>query len=166
MTAPLADVTILAVEQFGAGPWATLQLADLGARVVKIEDPLAGGDVARVMHPGQSGEDSLYFETLNGGKQSASLDLRCKAGQDAFRALVRGSDAVFSNLRGDQPAKLRLRYDDLKHVNPRIVCVSLSGFGMTGPRARLSVLMLTKCSATAHRSSADGPKLARRSTRR
>ena len=135
MTAPLADVTILAVEQFGAGPWATLQLADLGARVVKIEDPLAGGDVARLMHPGQSGEDSLYFETLNGGKQSASLDLRCAAGQEAFRALVRGSDAVFSNLRGDQPARLGLRFAELAPVNPRIVCCALTGYGMTGPRA-------------------------------
>ena len=87
------------------------------------------------MHPGQSGEDSLYFETLNGGKQSASLDLRCKAGQDAFRALVRGSDAVFSNLRGDQPARLGLRFAELAPVNPRIVCCALTGYGMTGPRA-------------------------------
>ena len=135
MSAPLADVTILAVEQFGAGPWATLQLADLGARVIKIEDPLARGDVARFMHPGQSGEDSLYFETFNGGKQSLSLDLRCEAGQEAFHAVVRGADAVFSNLRGDQPARLGLRYADLSRANPRIVCCALTGYGMTGPRA-------------------------------
>ena len=135
MTTPLADVTVLAIEQFGAGPWATLQLADLGARVIKIEDPLAGGDIARAMHPGQSGEDSLYFETFNGGKQSLSLDLRCEAGQEAFRAVVRGADAVFSNLRGDQPARLGLRYADLASVNPRIVCCALTGYGMTGPRA-------------------------------
>ena len=132
---PLADVRVLAIEQFGAGPWATLQLADLGAEVIKIEDPASGGDVGRYVPPFQEGEDSLFFETFNRNKKSISLDLRDPAGRDRFEELVRVSDVVFSNLRGDQPAKLRLRYDDLKHLNPRIVCCSLSGFGMTGPRA-------------------------------
>jgi crotonobetainyl-CoA:carnitine CoA-transferase CaiB-like acyl-CoA transferase len=63
------------------------------------------------------------------------LDLRLEDGRERFERLVRVSDVVFSNLRGDQPEKLRLRYDDLKHLNERIVCCSLSGFGMTGPRA-------------------------------
>ncbi len=132
---PLADVRVLAIEQFGAGPWATLQLADLGAEVIKIEDPASGGDVGRYVPPFQEGEDSLFFETFNRNKKSISLDLRDAAGRDRFEELVRVSDVVFSNLRGDQPAKLRLRYDDLKHLNPRIVCCSLSGFGMTGARA-------------------------------
>ena len=132
---PLADVRVLAIEQFGAGPWATLQLADLGAEVIKIEDPASGGDVGRYVPPFQEGEDSLFFETFNRNKKSISLDLRDPAGRDRFEELVRVSDVVFSNLRGDQPAKLRLRYDDLKHLNPRIVCCSLSGFGMTGARA-------------------------------
>jgi crotonobetainyl-CoA:carnitine CoA-transferase CaiB-like acyl-CoA transferase len=132
---PLADVRLLAIEQFGAGPWATLQLADLGAEVIKIEDPASGGDVGRYVPPIQEGEDSLFFETFNRNKKSVSLDLRDAAGRERFEGLVRLSDVVFSNLRGDQPAKLRLRYDDLKHLNPRIVCCSLSGFGMTGPRA-------------------------------
>jgi crotonobetainyl-CoA:carnitine CoA-transferase CaiB-like acyl-CoA transferase len=132
---PLADVRVLAIEQFGAGPWATLQLADLGAEVIKIEDPASGGDVGRYVPPFQEGEDSLFFETFNRNKKSVSLDLRDAAGRERFEGLVRLSDVVFSNLRGDQPAKLRLRYDDLKHLNPRIVCCSLSGFGMTGPRA-------------------------------
>ena len=135
MTLPLADVRILAVEQFGAGPWGTLQLADLGADVVKLEDPASAGDVGRYVPPFQEGEDSLFFETFNRNKKSISLDLRDSAGRDRFEELVRVSDVVFSNLRGDQPAKLRLRYDDLKHLNPGIVCCSLSGFGMTGPRA-------------------------------
>ena len=126
---------MVAVEQFGAGPWGTLQLADLGAEVLKIEDPASGGDVGRYVPPFQEGEDSLFFETLNRGKKSISLDLRDTAGRERFEALVRVSDVVFSNLRGDQPAKLRLLYDDLKHLNPRIVCCSLSGFGMTGTRA-------------------------------
>jgi crotonobetainyl-CoA:carnitine CoA-transferase CaiB-like acyl-CoA transferase len=132
---PLADVRILAIEQFGAGPWATLQLADLGAEVIKIEDPASAGDVGRYVPPFQEGEDSLFFETFNRNKKSVSLDLRDEAGRERFEGLVRVSDVVFSNLRGDQPAKLRLLYDDLRELNPRIVCCSLSGFGMTGPRA-------------------------------
>jgi crotonobetainyl-CoA:carnitine CoA-transferase CaiB-like acyl-CoA transferase len=135
VTLPLAGVRILAIEQFGAGPWATLQLADLGADVIKIEDPTVGGDVSRYVPPFQDGEDSLFFEAFNRGKRSVSLDLRHPRGRDVLEDLARSADVVFSNLRGDQPAKLRLRYDDLKDVNPRIVCCSLSGFGMTGPRA-------------------------------
>ena len=134
-TLPLADVRIVAVEQFGAGPWATLQLADLGAEVIKLEDPSAGGDVGRYVPPFQEGEDSLFFETFNRGKKSVSLDLRHPDARDVLHDLVRRCDAVYSNLRGDQPAKLGLTYDRLQKVNPRIVCCSLSGFGMTGPRA-------------------------------
>ena len=132
---PLADVRVIAVEQFGAGPWGTLQLADLGAEVIKIEDPSSGGDVGRYVPPFAEGEDSLFFETFNRNKKSVSLDLRHPDARAVFEDLVRVADVVYSNLRGDQPAKLRLTYDDLKHVNPRIVCCSLSGFGMTGPRA-------------------------------
>jgi len=135
VTFPLADVRILAVEQFGAGPWGTLQLADLGADVIKIEDPAVRGDVGRYVPPFQEGESSLFFETFNRNKRSVSLDLRHIEGRAVFEDLVRVADVVYSNLRGDQPAKLRLVYDDLKDVNPRIVCCSLSGFGMTGPRA-------------------------------
>jgi crotonobetainyl-CoA:carnitine CoA-transferase CaiB-like acyl-CoA transferase len=132
---PLADIRVLAIEQFGAGPWATLQLADLGAEVIKIEDPASGGDVGRYVPPFQEGDDSLFFETFNRNKKSVSLDLRLEADRERFESLVRVSDVVFSNLRGDQPEKLRLRYADLQHLNPRLVCCSLSGFGMTGPRA-------------------------------
>ena len=89
MTAPLADVRVLAVEQFGAGPWATLQLADLGAEVIKIEDPLSGGDVGRYVPPFQSGEDSLFFETFNREKKSVSLDLRRPESRAVFEDLVR-----------------------------------------------------------------------------
>lgn len=135
MKPPLEDVRIIAVEQYGAGPWGTLQLADLGAEVIKIEDPASGGDVGRYVPPFQEEEDSLFFETFNRNKKSMSLDLRKPAGRRVLEDLVRASDALYSNLRGDQPARLRLTYDDLKTVNPRIVCVSLSGFGMTGPRA-------------------------------
>lgn len=134
MTLPLAGITVLAFEQYGAGPWATLQLADLGADVVKVEDPAAGGDVGRYVPPYQEGEDSLFFETFNRGKRSVSLDLRHPRGREVLHDLVAAVDVVFSNLRGDQPERLGLTYAQLRDVNPRIVCCSLSGFGMTGPR--------------------------------
>ncbi|WP_329052972.1 CoA transferase [Amycolatopsis sp. NBC_01488] len=132
---PLDDVRILAVEQYGAGPFGSLLLADLGAEVIKIEDPATGGDVARYVPPYAEGEDSLFYQSFNRNKHSISLDLRNEHGRQVFEELVRHADAVYSNLRGDVPARLRIRYDDLKHLNPAIVCCSLSGFGMTGPRA-------------------------------
>ena len=131
---PLGDVRIIAIEQYGAGPFGTLHLADMGAEVIKIEDPRVGGDVGRYVPPFQAAEDSLFFETFNRNKRSLSLDIATPAGRQVFADLVRISDAVYSNLRGDVPARLRIRYVDLKHLNPAIVCCSLSGFGMTGPR--------------------------------
>ena len=131
---PLEDIRIVAVEQYGAGPFGSLHLADLGAEVIKVEDARTGGDIGRYVPPFQAGEDSLFYESFNRNKKSISLDLATRAGQEVLRDLVRVSDAVYSNLRGDIPERLGLRYDDLKDINPRIVCCSLSGFGMTGPR--------------------------------
>ena len=133
---PLEDVRIIAVEQFGAGPFCSLHLADLGAEVIKIEDPRTGGDVSRYVPPYQEGEDSLFFETFNRNKKSLSLDLTNSRGREVFEDLVKVSDVVHSNLRGDVPARLRLTYADLQHLNPAIVCSSLSGYGMTGPRSK------------------------------
>lgn len=135
MNAPLQDVRVIAVEQYGAGPWGSVQLADLGADIIKIEDPGSGGDVGRHVPPFQEDGDSLFFETFNRNKRSLALDMSSSAGREVFRALATDADVVYSNLRGDVPAKLGLRYQDLKHVNPAIVCCSLSAFGMTGPRA-------------------------------
>jgi crotonobetainyl-CoA:carnitine CoA-transferase CaiB-like acyl-CoA transferase len=134
VTLPLEGIRILSLEQFGAGPFGTSHLADLGAEVIKIEDPASGGDVGRYVPPYTSGEDSLFFETFNRGKKSISLDLGSAEGRAIFLKLVAVSDAVFSNMRGDVPAKIGITYDDLKDTNPAIVCCSLSGFGMTGPR--------------------------------
>jgi crotonobetainyl-CoA:carnitine CoA-transferase CaiB-like acyl-CoA transferase len=134
MTRPLEDVRIIAVEQYGAGPFGSVHLADLGADVIKIEDPRVGGDVGRYVPPYAEGEDSLFFEAFNRNKRSLSLDLATESGRRVFEDLVRTSDAVYSNLRGDVPAKIGIRYDDLKHLNPKIVCCALTGFGMTGPR--------------------------------
>ncbi len=133
--APLEGTRILAVSQFGAGPFGTQVLAELGAEIVKIEDPEVGGDVSRYVPPYLADADSLYFQSFNRGKKSVALNLRHPDGQAVFRDLVRVSDAVFNNVRGDQPGKLGLTYDALKDVNPRIVCCSLSGFGSAGPRA-------------------------------
>jgi crotonobetainyl-CoA:carnitine CoA-transferase CaiB-like acyl-CoA transferase len=132
---PLADLRVIAFEQFGAGPWGTLQLADLGAEVIKIEDPASGGDVSRYVPPFAEGEDALFFEAFNRNKKSISLDLRRAEARGVLEDLVRSADVVYSNLRGDQPKRLGITYEQLKHVNEKIVCCSLSGFGMTGPRA-------------------------------
>ena len=132
---PLEDLRIIAIEQYGAGPFASVHLADLGAEVIKIEDPASRGDVGRHVPPYQEGEDSLFFEAFNRNKRSVSLNLNTVAGRTVFNDLVRVSDVVFSNLRGDVPAKIGITHADLRHLNPAIVCCSLSGFGMTGPRS-------------------------------
>lgn len=100
---PLEDIRIVAVEQYGAGPFGSVQLADMGAEIIKIEDPRTGGDVARYVGPYQDAENSLFYETFNRNKKSVSLDLSTDAGQAVFHELVRVSDAVYSNLRGDVP---------------------------------------------------------------
>lgn len=135
--APLAGIRVVAVEQYGAGPFGSLYLADLGAEIIKIEDPSAGGDVSRYIPPGTSGTDSLFFEAFNRSKRSVALDLKHPGGREVFERLVASADAVYSNLRGDQPARLGLRYADLAGVNPRIVCVALTGYGDRPDQARL-----------------------------
>lgn len=132
---PLEDIRIIAIEQYGAGPWGSVHLADLGADVIKIENPGTGGDVSRHVPPYEEDGESLFFETFNRNKRSIDLDITTPAGRTVLERLVRVSDAVFSNLRGDVPAKLRIRYEDLSAINPRIVCCSLSAYGMTGPRS-------------------------------
>jgi crotonobetainyl-CoA:carnitine CoA-transferase CaiB-like acyl-CoA transferase len=130
---PLGDIRVIAVEQYAAGPYGTLHLADLGADVIKIEPP--GGDVGRHVPPYTIGNDSLFFQSLNRNKRSVGLDIASPAGREVLRDLVAHSDGVYSNLRGDVPRKLGITYLQLKDVNPQIVCCSLSGYGMTGPRA-------------------------------
>lgn len=127
--APLAGLRVIAVEQYGAGPLGSMYLADLGADIIKIEDPAVGGDVSRYIPPGVVGSDSLFFEAFNRNKRAVALDLKHPGGRSVLERLVASADAVYSNLRGDQPARLKIRYDDLAGINPRIVCVALSGFG-------------------------------------
>jgi len=132
---PLSGVRILAIEQYGAGPFGTMLLADMGAEVVKIEPP-GEGEMARAVGPHflEDGS-SQFFHSFNRNKHSLTLDLKAPEGREVFHRLVAGSDAVLNNLRGNQPAKLGLTYDDLAPHNPKIVCAHLSAYGREGERA-------------------------------
>jgi len=139
MPGPLAGVKILAVEQYGAGPFGTQQLADLGATVIKIENRRMGGEYARELGPfyveGANGTDrSLFFQSINRGKKSLTLDLGHPKGKEIFGRLIASADAVANNLRGDVPEKLGITYDALKDSNPAIVCAHCSAYGRTGER--------------------------------
>lgn len=132
---PLQGLRILAVEQYGAGPYGSMHLADLGAEVIKIESP-PGGDVSRATGPYFLGEgDSLFFQTFNLNKRSLRLDLKAAEGREVFEKLVASADAVLNNLRGDQPGKLGLDYATLSRLNPKIVCAHLSAYGRDNERA-------------------------------
>jgi len=133
---PLKSVRVVAVEQYGAGPFGTMFLADLGAEVIKIENPNDGGDMARSVGPHFFGpHDSLFYHSLNRNKKSFTLDLSRPESRPVFHELVETADAVCSNLRGDVPEKLGLTYAHLKHWNPKVVCAHLSAYGRAGPRA-------------------------------
>jgi succinate--hydroxymethylglutarate CoA-transferase len=136
MTLPLSGCRIIAVEQYGAGPYGTAHLADLGADVIKIEAASMGGDMARTVGPYFLGEgDSQFYQTFNRNKRSLALDLKHPRGREVLLRLVAQADGLMGNLRGDQPGKLGLTYDDLKGANPAIVCAHLSAYGRDGDRA-------------------------------
>src|SRR5262245_812924 len=135
MTLPLDGLRILALTQLGAGPYGMQILGDLGAEIIKIEDPTSGGDEARNVPPEPIGGDSLYYQSFNRNTRSLTLNLRTPGGREVLRRLAARADAVYANPRGDLPAKLGLDYASLKDVNPRIVCCTLTGFGRSGPRA-------------------------------
>jgi succinate---hydroxymethylglutarate CoA-transferase len=133
---PLAGVRILGVEQYGAGPFGSMQLADMGAEVIKIENPAEGGDVSRYVGPYFLGErDSHFFQAFNRNKRSITLNLRAPEAQRVLHDLAATADGMLDNLRGDQPPRLGVTYDQLKSANPRIVCAHLSAYGRKGERA-------------------------------
>ncbi|MEM9705264.1 MAG: CoA transferase, partial [Pseudomonadota bacterium] len=132
----LEGVRVLAVEQYGAGPYGSMLLAELGAEVIKIEAPSMGGDVSRSVGPYFLGEgDSQFFQTFSRNKKSVALEIKTEKGRTEFEKLVKSADAVINNLRGDQPTKLRITFPDLRDINPRIVCAHLSAYGRDNERA-------------------------------
>jgi crotonobetainyl-CoA:carnitine CoA-transferase CaiB-like acyl-CoA transferase len=133
---PLHGVRIVSVEQFGAAPYGTMLLADLGAEVIKVENAAIGGDPSRKTGPYMLGEnDSEYFQAFNSNKKSVALDLRSDEGKAALLGLIGGADALVNNLRGDLPSKMGLDYKTLAPVKPSIVCVHLSAYGRDNERA-------------------------------
>lgn len=133
---PLTGYRILSAEQYGAGPYGTMLLAQLGAEVIKIEPPRVG-DTARAVGPHYLREgESVYFQTFNLNKKSLTLDLRSDKGQEIFRKLAGEVHVVANNMRGDLPEKLGLTYDALKDINPAVVCAHLSAYGRDNERAR------------------------------
>ena len=134
-SSPLAGVRVLTFESFGAGPFGSMYLADLGAEVIKIENRSQGGDASRGMGPHFLAErDSHYFQTFNLNKKSCALDLKHPLGRNAFLSLAATADAVMNNLRGDQPEKLGLTYSALQSVKPQLVCAHLSAYGRDNER--------------------------------
>ncbi|MCZ8086648.1 CaiB/BaiF CoA transferase family protein [Brevundimonas sp.] len=132
---PLEGVRVLAVEQYGAGPYGTMLMAELGAEVIKIEAPSMGGDVSRQTGPYFLGDqDSQFFQTFSRSKSSVALEIKTPQGRADFERLVRSADAVVNNLRGDQPAKMRIDYPALKDTKPSIVCAHLSAYGRGNSR--------------------------------
>jgi crotonobetainyl-CoA:carnitine CoA-transferase CaiB-like acyl-CoA transferase len=133
---PLHGVCIVSVEQFGAAPYGTMLLADLGAEVIKIENAAIGGDPARKTGPYFLGtNDSEYYQAFNINKKSVALDLRSAEGKAALGTLIKTADALVNNLRGDLPAKMGLDYKTLASINPKLVCVHVSAYGRDNERA-------------------------------
>ncbi len=133
--APLNGVRVLEVGNYMAGPFGGMQLADLGADVIKIETP-EGGDIVRTTAPFQNGESATFIR-LNRNKRSIALDLKDARGKDVFKRLVATADVVIENLRPGAMAKLGLDYQSLKEKNPRLVYVAASGWGQDGPLSHL-----------------------------
>src|SRR5436305_671821 len=132
MTAgPLADVVVIDLTRVLAGPFCTMMLAELGARVIKVENP-DGGDDARRFGPFVGGK-SAYFLSLNRGKESVALNLKEPADRATLLALVRRGDVLVENYRPGTLERLGLGYEQLRAENPRLIYAAVSGFGHTGP---------------------------------
>lgn len=157
---PLQGFRIISAEQYGAGPYGTLFLAQMGADVIKIEPP-KGGDTARGVGPHFLREgESLYFQTFNLNKRSLTLDLATDQGQEVLHKLAKNAHAVANNLRGDVPAKVGLIYDALKETNPAIVCAHASAYGRDNARAKwpgYDYLMQAEAGFCALTGEPDGP---------
>lgn len=130
MSGPLGALRVIEVGHMLAGPYCGLLLADMGAEVLKIEPP--EGDIARRVSPHFVGPHNAYFASLNRNKKSVVLDLASPAGRAELERLAAGAHALVTNLRPSAIRKLGLTYDALRHCNPRLVCVALTGYGLEG----------------------------------
>jgi CoA:oxalate CoA-transferase len=130
---PLDGVRVLDLSRVLAGPYCAALLRDLGAEVIKVEPP--GGDDARHLGPFRNGE-SVYFDQLNRGKKSVTLDLKSSRAVELLDRLVEQSDVLVENFRPGVTKRLGIDYERLSSVNPRLVYASISGFGQTGPLAQ------------------------------
>lgn len=131
MSLPLEGIVVLEVSRVLAGPYLGMQLADMGAEVIKIEMPKRG-DEARFMGPFVNNE-SAYFMSVNRNKRSLTLDLKHPEGKELFLRLARKADVILENNRPRAMARLGLDYKSVREINPRIIYVSVSGFGHSGP---------------------------------
>jgi formyl-CoA transferase len=138
VTAPLDGLRVLEVGNYMAGPFCGMQLADLGADVVKIEDP-RGGDLTRRLEPIVDGE-SGNFVRLNRSKRSIALDLKSDAGRDVFRRLAARADVIVENLRPGTMGDLGLAPRELLDANPRLIYAAVTGWGLDGPYAERPAL--------------------------
>jgi crotonobetainyl-CoA:carnitine CoA-transferase CaiB-like acyl-CoA transferase len=129
--APLSGIRVLEVGNYMAAPFCGMQLADLGAEVIKVEHP-EGGDQVRLSAPLIEGEGSAFMR-LNRNKRSLALDLKTEEGKEIFRKLVGTADAVVENLRPGTMNDLGLEYENLRTINPGLVYVAASGWGQDGP---------------------------------
>ena len=128
---PFSGLLVVDLSRVLAGPFCTMMLAELGARVIKVEDP-RGGDDSRHYEPFFQGQ-SAYFASLNRGKESIALDLKDEADGALFRKLVGRADVLVENFRPGTMERLGLGYESLRSVNPRLLYAAVSGFGQTGP---------------------------------
>ena len=133
MAGPLKGIRVLDLTRILAGPYATMILRDLGAEVIKIEQP-GTGDEARDFGPFKN-DFSLYFMSVNRGKKSITLNLKSQRGKELFLELVKGSDILVENFRPGTMEKLGLDYESLKEHHPSLLYAACSGFGQTGPYA-------------------------------
>jgi crotonobetainyl-CoA:carnitine CoA-transferase CaiB-like acyl-CoA transferase len=132
-TSPLDGLTVLDFSRVLAGPYCTMQLADLGARVIKIEQP-GRGDDTRAWGPPFVGRESAYFLSVNRNKESLALDLKHPRARPILDALLARADVIVENFRPGTMERLGLGYQEVHARHPRVVYASISGFGQTGPR--------------------------------
>src|ERR1022692_4467205 len=129
---PLAGVRILDLSRILSGPFATMILADLGADVIKLEDPRTGDDT-RQWAPPYQGDESAYFLAVNRNKRGIAVDLKTTQGREIALRLADRADVVVENFRPGTASALGLGYDDLIARKPSLIYASISGFGQTGP---------------------------------